>query len=54
MKQQQEAERQQDNQPIFLFELLARGIGQEQSRTGMWEWFDLAHDFIIQTFVNLT
>lgn len=46
--------REEDNQNVFVFELNARGIGSDQSQNSMKEWFDLAHQYIIQSFVALT
>ncbi len=46
--------RQEDDQSVFLFELTARGIGRDNSRDAMWEWFDLAHEIIVQSFAELT
>ena len=46
--------RQEDEQPVFIFELTARGIGRYNSRDAMWEWFDLAHKFLVQSFAELT
>jgi uncharacterized protein (TIGR04255 family) len=48
------AKRRTDGQPVLLFELTARGIGANKSRDAMWEWFDLAHEWIVQGFTDLT
>ncbi|MGC9528320.1 MAG: TIGR04255 family protein [Limnospira sp.] len=46
--------RQQGDRPVLLFDLTARGIGENQSRDRIEEWFDPAHFHIIQTFEKLT
>ena len=40
------ATRNSDGQPIFLFELTARGMNKDSSPEGMWRWFDLAREWI--------
>lgn len=39
---------------ILLFELTVRGIGSYASRESMQDWFDLAHEWIVQAFTDLT
>jgi uncharacterized protein (TIGR04255 family) len=46
--------RQEDNRHLFVFELTARGIERDQSNEGMWRWFQLANEFIVNSFVELT
>jgi hypothetical protein len=46
--------RRTDGHPLLLFELTARGIGSDKSPEGMWAWFDLAHDWIVLGFADLT
>jgi uncharacterized protein (TIGR04255 family) len=46
--------RTDDGQSIALMQLTVRGIGKDKSREGLWEWFNLAHDWIIRGFVDLT
>lgn len=40
--------------PIILFELTARGMPKDTSLDAMWEWFDLAHVWIVKGFADLT
>jgi uncharacterized protein (TIGR04255 family) len=40
--------------PIILLELTARGIGPDKTGEGMWKWFDLAHEWIVYGFADLT
>jgi hypothetical protein len=39
---------------MLLLELTVRGIGQFKSHEQMWEWFDLAHKWIVYGFADLT
>ncbi|KPJ58593.1 MAG: hypothetical protein AMJ42_02985 [Deltaproteobacteria bacterium DG_8] len=42
------------NRPILLLELTVRGIGSDRSPEGMWKWFDLAREWIVYGFADLT
>jgi uncharacterized protein (TIGR04255 family) len=46
--------RQGDNTPILVLEITARGMPGEPSRDAMWRWFDLAHEWIVRGFEDLT
>lgn len=46
--------RRSDQRATFLFELTARGIAADRSRSAMWSWFDLAHEWIVRGFTDLT
>lgn len=46
--------RREDNQPAFLFELTARGIGHYTTLDTMWNWFELAHEWVVRGFTDLT
>ncbi len=46
--------RRSDGLPIILFELTARGISEDRSRSAMWSWFDMAHEWIVRGFTDLT
>lgn len=48
------AMRNKDGQPVFIFELTVRGMGQDSSREAMWRWFDLAREWIVRGFTDLT
>ena len=48
------AVRRDDNLPIILFELTARGMTKDRSKEAMWAWFDLAHEWIVRGFADLT
>jgi len=47
-------QRPTDQEPVLLFELTARGIPRDRSRDSMWAWFDLAHEWIVRGFTDLT
>lgn len=40
--------------PVILLELKVRGIGNDRSTEGMWAWFDLAREWIVRGFSDLT
>ncbi len=40
--------------PMLLLELTVRGIGTDGSPEGMWNWFDLAREWIVRGFADLT
>lgn len=42
------------NRPILVLNSTVRGIGSDKSTEGMWEWFDLAHKWIVYGFADLT
>jgi uncharacterized protein (TIGR04255 family) len=44
----------QPDQPILLFDLTCRGLRQDRSRSEMWTWFNLAHEWIVRGFADLT
>jgi uncharacterized protein (TIGR04255 family) len=46
--------RRTDRHPILLFELTARGVSSERSKAAMWRWFDMAHEWIVRGFTDLT
>jgi len=48
------ATRRVDNFPIFALQLTAKGIGHERSIPAIWAWFDIAHEWIVRGFADLT
>lgn len=48
----QTAIRAKDNQPLIRLDISARGIGQ--NGTNMHDWFELAHEWIVRGFADLT
>lgn len=49
-----QATRKVDGIPSLILELTARGLGEEKTEKGMHDWFDLAHDWIVRGFTDLT
>ncbi|MEW6375094.1 MAG: TIGR04255 family protein [Thermodesulfobacteriota bacterium] len=43
-----------DKIPLFVLELTARGIGESKDKETLYKWFDLAHEWIVQGFADLT
>jgi len=39
---------------MLLLNLTARGIEETRTREGMWNWFEMAHDWIVNGFSDLT
>ncbi len=48
------ATRRTDGQQTILFEINARGINKDKSEKALWEWYDLAHEWIVMSFTDLT
>jgi uncharacterized protein (TIGR04255 family) len=46
--------RRVDGRPTLLLEFTARGIGGDKSRSAMWSWFDMAHEWIVSAFTDVT
>lgn len=46
--------RRTDNAEIYSFNLSARGIGPDTTEAGMRQWFDLAREWIVRGFTDLT
>lgn len=46
--------RREDSLPVLLFELTVRGFPGEPSSEAMWNWFDLAREWIVKGFTDLT
>lgn len=50
----QNAERSSDNCPVFLLNFTAQGLGGKKSMDAVWEWFEVAHEWIVCGFSDLT
>lgn len=50
----QSAMRRDDGHPLLVFELTARGIGDYTTLDTMWNWFELAHEWVVRGFTDLT
>ena len=49
-----QATRKTDNVPSLILELTAKGLGDEKTGKAMRNWFDLAHEWIVRGFTELT
>ncbi len=49
-----QATRTEDKIPLLVLELKTRGIGESKSKEAIREWFDLAHEWIVRGFADLT
>lgn len=43
-----------DNFPLLSLEISARGLGVDKSLNDIWKWFELAHEWIVFGFTDLT
>jgi uncharacterized protein (TIGR04255 family) len=50
----QSALRRQDMLPLFIVELTVRGISGPRTLEGMWPWFDMAREWIVRGFADVT
>ena len=50
----EQASRRIDNRPVFILEISARGLGSDKSLDAIWNWFELAHKWIVCGFTDLT
>lgn len=50
----QTAFRRPDNEPLVVLEMKARGIGKDRSLDALWAWFDVAHEWIVRGFADVT
>ena len=46
--------RTEDKVPLLILELKTRGIDESAGKEGLREWFDLAHEWIVRGFTDLT
>ncbi|MCP5002896.1 MAG: TIGR04255 family protein [Planctomycetes bacterium] len=49
-----QATRSEDKAPLLVLELKARGIGESTCKEATREWFDLAREWIVKGFTDLT
>ena len=49
-----QATRTEDKVPLLVLELKAHGIGESASKENIRECFDLAHEWIVRGFTDLT
>jgi len=48
------AKRREDQADVLLLELTARGITEGTTPERMWDWYDMAHEWIVRSFADLT
>ena len=46
--------RRTDSAPVVVLNLTARGLPRSDGRSEIWTWFDLAHEWIVRGFTDLT
>jgi uncharacterized protein (TIGR04255 family) len=49
-----QAIRKEDKVPLLVLELKTRGISESANKKAIREWFDLAHEWIVRGFTDLT
>jgi len=49
-----QATRKSDGVPSLILDLTAKGLGNEKTTKAMRNWFDLAHEWIVRGFTELT
>lgn len=50
----QSGTRRIDEQPLIMLELRVSGLGEDKSLDAIWRWFDMAHEWIVNTFFDIT
>jgi uncharacterized protein (TIGR04255 family) len=50
----QEGERKADKNPVLILHNSAQGLGANKSMEAVWEWFEVAHEWIVRGFADLT
>lgn len=43
-----------ERSPLLVLEMKARGMAPDQSVESVWKWFDLAHEWIVKGFSDIT
>jgi uncharacterized protein (TIGR04255 family) len=46
--------KQPDKCPVLILQIKAQGLGGEKSMDAVWEWFEVAHEWIVRGFTDLT
>jgi len=49
-----QAERKIDKCPVYILNITARGLGADKSMDAIWSWFEIAHEWIVRGFTDLT
>ena len=48
------AYRKKDSLPMLIFEISAQGLNSNKSLDAIWDWFEIAHEWIVRGFADLT
>ena len=49
-----EAKRKADDMPLLVLELSTRGLGKDKSIEAIWDWYPVAHEWIVRGFTDIT
>lgn len=49
-----EAKRKADDMPLLVLELSTRGLGKDKSIAAIWDWYPVAHEWIVRGFTDIT
>ena len=49
-----EAKRKSDSVPLIILELSAKGSSKHESANQMWDWYAVAHEWIVRGFSDIT
>jgi uncharacterized protein (TIGR04255 family) len=50
----QHGERKIDKLPMLILQITATGLGSDKSNDAVWKWFEIAHEWIVCGFTDLT
>jgi uncharacterized protein (TIGR04255 family) len=50
----QHGERKIDKHPMLILQITATGLGADESDDAVWKWFEVAHEWIVCGFADLT
>ena len=50
----QTAFKRPEGSPLLILDMKARGIAKDTSFESMWKWFDMAHEWIVKGFADIT
>lgn len=50
----QHGERKIDKNPMLILQITATGLGGDKSNDAVWKWFEIAHEWIVCGFTDLT
>jgi uncharacterized protein (TIGR04255 family) len=50
----QQAVRKTDKRPMFVLQNKVTGLGEDKNMDAVWEWFNIAHEWIVYGFTDIT